>query len=61
MKEERIQINKTEDELSISIKAYCDDKKQKMLFAWIILFTICGIIIISQFFGPYEPSVKVFF
>jgi hypothetical protein len=58
---DRIQIDISEDKLEIVIKAYSDDKKQKMLLIWIILFSLCGIAIFSQFFEPYDSGTKVFF
>ena len=59
--DKRIQINKQVDKLEIVIKAFCDDKKQKMLMIWIGLFSLCGLAIISQFFGEYDAGTKVFF
>lgn len=57
----RIKINKKEGEsLEITIKAFYDDKKQKMLILWLVLFSLCGLAIISQFFENYEPTIKVF-
>ncbi len=61
MKDNRINIIRKEEELEITIKAFCDEKKQNMLTIWIVLFTLCGIIIISQFFGDYDSGTKVFF
>lgn len=59
--EGRIKILKQDNVLEIIINAFCDQKKQTMLMIWIILFSLCGFAIISQFFGNYEPGVKVFF
>ena len=58
---ERISVIKEKDKLIITIKAFCDQQKQKMLLWWIVLFTICGIVILSQFFGNYDSGTKVFF
>jgi hypothetical protein len=57
----RISINKDENSLVIEIKAFLDQKKQQYLVAWIVLFTICGIAIFTQFFEPYDTGTKVFF
>ena len=58
---DRISINENEHELSIVIKALKDDKKQQLLLVWIVLFSICGLIIFTQFFGHYNTSSKIFF
>lgn len=58
---DRIIIDKKDDELLILIKAFLDDKKQKMLLVWIILFSLCGFAILSQFFEDYDNGTKVFF
>jgi hypothetical protein len=59
--EERIAINKTEKNLTITIKAFLDEKKQRMLLIWMVLFSFCGVAIITQFFGDYDKGTKVFF
>lgn len=59
--DKRINITKDNGKLEVTIKAFFDEKKQQMLMIWIILFSICGLAIISQFFEDYEPSYKVFF
>ena len=59
--ENRVNIEKGENSLFITIKAFKEEGKQKMLLLWIVLFSICGIAIFSQFFGDYENSVKIFF
>ena len=57
----RIQIIKEKEKLEILIKAFYDDKKQKMLLVWIVLFSLCGIAILAQFFEGYDAGTKVFF
>lgn len=57
---DRITIDKKEG-LTITIKAYLDEKKQKLLLVWIVLFSLCGLAIVSQFFGNYDNGTKVFF
>ncbi|MCB0400720.1 MAG: hypothetical protein KDD41_01430 [Flavobacteriales bacterium] len=61
MKNERIRIEKEHEALKINIRAFFDPRKQQLLMLWIVLFSICGIAIISQFFGNYERGVKLFF
>jgi hypothetical protein len=58
---DRIKINIQEKELDITIKSFKDETKQKMLLVWIILFSVCGIAIVSQFFYDYDKSSKLFF
>jgi hypothetical protein len=57
----RIKITKEENKIEVVIKAFYDDKKQKMLLLWIILFSLCGVAIVSQFFENYDAETKVFF
>jgi len=59
--QDRISINKENNNLVITIKAYFDDKKQKLLTIWIVLFSLCGLAIFSQFFENYDNGTKVFF
>ncbi len=58
---DRLNITKTDNTFEITIKAFFDGKKQNMLMLWIILFSVCGIAIITQFFGDYDAGTKVFF
>lgn len=58
---ERIQILKENSRIEITIKAFCDEKKQKMLLVWIFLFSLCGVAIFTQFFENYDAGTKVFF
>jgi hypothetical protein len=57
----RIKVHKEDNRLEISIKSFYEPSKQKMLLVWIILFSICGVAIISQFFQDYEASYKIIF
>ena len=57
----RIKITKEKSGVEVVIKAFYDDKKQKVLILWILLFSLCGIAIISQFFENYAAETKVFF
>ncbi|MDF1673585.1 MAG: hypothetical protein P1U41_08765 [Vicingaceae bacterium] len=59
--QDRIDINKENNKLTITIKAYLEEKKQKMLLIWIVLFSVCGLAIFSQFFENYDNGTKVFF
>lgn len=57
----RIEVVKEEGKLNILIRAYAVEQKQKMLLLWIVLFSICGGSIFTQFFGDYDAGTKVFF
>jgi len=59
--QDRISIDKEVGKLTIIIKAFLDEKKQKMLMVWIVLFSLCGLAIFSQFFENYDNGTKVFF
>lgn len=61
IKNERISIDREKESIKVKIKAYCEPKKQQLLMLWIILFSLCGVAIISQFFGDYDRGVKLFF
>lgn len=57
----RIEYREQDSELEVTIKALKDEKKQKMLLLWIVLFSICGVLIFTQFFWDYDQSSKIFF
>jgi len=57
----RIEISKNEGVLEITIKSFLDQKKQQLLLVWVVLFSLCGLAIISQFFEDYDNGTKVFF
>lgn len=58
---ERITINNKNNSIEIEIKAFKDKTKQKMLLVWIVLFSLCGLAILSQFFYGYDKSSQLFF
>lgn len=57
----KINISDENNTLTIIINAFYDEKKQQLLLIWIILFSICGIAILSQFFVDYPMETKLFF
>lgn len=57
----RISINETDDELKIAISGEIPPIQFNMLTIWFILWTIAGMIVISQLFGSYDRNQKVFF
>lgn len=57
----QIEIIENETCLSIKINALFDKSKQQLLFFWILLFSLCGAAILSQFFFYYPIETKLFF
>lgn len=57
----RIRIEEKDDQLMITILALFDTKKQQILLYWIVMFSICGVLIFSQFFFDYDNKAKLFF
>lgn len=57
----RYEIHKYKDHTEIHIPAYRDALKQKLLIFWILLWSICGLIIFIQIFFPYTREQKLFF
>ena len=45
----RIQYVEKDKTFKITIKALMEEKQQQMLLVWIVLFSVCGILIFSQF------------
>ena len=43
----------------IYIRAYYEQQKQQLLTLWLVLWTIAGIGIISQFFFPTEDGLVI--
>lgn len=59
--ENKIEYIEENNELTILIYPLYDKRKQNMLTTWLVLFSLCGIAIISQFFYDYPTSTKLFF
>lgn len=55
----RISIKKTENEVSIVILSTADKTKKILLFVWFILWTLSGIVVLSQFFLIPDQNTKV--
>lgn len=55
----RISIKRVENELSIVILSTADKTKKRILFAWFLLWSICGIIVLTQYFLLKDPETKV--
>ncbi len=54
----RISIKRTENELSIVILSLINKLKNRFLFLWFILWSVSGIIVLSQYFIMHDPNTK---
>jgi hypothetical protein len=59
MNTSRIKINQQENETSISIFPIKNVLKSRLLLAWLIIWTLCGIIVFSQFFSNMSKEEKL--
>lgn len=57
---ERISILKKDNLLSIVILPTTDKKKLGLLFLWLMAWTVCGIIVLANYFRLTEQSAKLF-
>lgn len=57
---DRISILKREGLLSIVILANADKKKIGLLFLWLFAWTVCGLIVIFNYFTIKEQQAKLF-
>ncbi|MFY9309147.1 MAG: hypothetical protein WAQ28_08900 [Bacteroidia bacterium] len=55
----RISIKRTEEGLSIVILALADKLKNRLLLAWLVLWTLAGMIVFSQYFTITDPNTKI--
>lgn len=54
----RASIRRSENELSIVIVAHAEKWKNRLLFAWFVIWTICGIFVFTQFFVTPDQDLK---
>jgi hypothetical protein len=54
----RISIKKNDKDLSIVIIALKNKTKNILLFSWFFIWTVCGIIVLSQFFMIPDQNAK---
>lgn len=54
----QISIKRTEKELSIVILAFVNKLKNKILLLWLILWTVGGLIVLSQYFTIPDQNTK---
>lgn len=57
----RLHIKQEADKTSIRLKAWYEKSKQQLFMLWIIIWALCGAIVIAQFFGEYSRQEKIFF
>ncbi len=57
---ERISILKKDKLLSIVILPTTDKKKLGLLFLWLMAWTVCGLIVLANYFKVTEQNAKVF-
>lgn len=57
---ERISILKKENLLSIVILPTTDKKKLGLLFLWLLAWTVCGLIVLINYFKVSEQNAKLF-
>lgn len=55
---DRISIKQKENELSIVILSFSDKTKSRILLLWLILWSISGLIIITQYFSITDQNTK---
>ena len=55
---DRISIQQNGNELSIVILSFRNELKNKLLLLWVILWTLCGIIVLTQYVAVTDPDVK---
>ena len=55
----RIKITQKEGETTLEILPIKDAFKSNLLFAWLLVWTLCGIIVFSQFFSNLSREEKL--
>lgn len=57
---DRISILKKEDMLSIVILPEADKKRLTIMFLWLLAWTVCGVIVIANFFKLTDQNTQLF-
>lgn len=55
----RISIKKKEDELSVVILPLAEKRKNNLLLVWLLLWSLSGLVILSQFFVISDVNTKI--
>src|SRR5690606_41077265 len=59
--ENKIDFKEGNNDITITISPNYNQQKQNLLVVWLVLFSLCGAAIISQFFFDYPTNTKIFF
>jgi len=54
----RISVKRKENEVSIVILSSVDKTKNTLLFVWLLLWTLSGVIVMTQYFTLSDPNSK---
>jgi len=57
---QKLTINKNQNDTEIVISAHINKKKYTLLWVWLLLWTLCGMIVFSQFFVNHSKETKLF-
>lgn len=57
---EKISVVRKDNEVSIVILASTDKKKLNLLFFWLIAWTVCGLLVVGQYFSLNDPNLKAY-
>ena len=57
---DRISILEKEDVLSIVILSTADKKKLMLLFLWLLAWSVCGVIVLANYFALTDQKAKLF-
>jgi hypothetical protein len=57
---DRVSVSEKNNTLSIVVSPLFDEKKHKVLTTWLILWSVCGIVILSQLFLDYTREEKLY-
>jgi len=56
---DRISVVKNEEELSIVISANADKRKNRLMLAWLLLWSFCGVAIVAGFFQADDKKMRL--
>jgi hypothetical protein len=55
----RISVKRSDNEISIVIVSQSEKLKNILLFSWFFIWTVSGIVVMSQYFKAPDPNTKV--
>lgn len=56
----KLTINKTQNDTEIVVSAQIVKNKFTLLLVWLVLWSLCGMIVFSQFFVTHSKEIKLF-